>query len=53
MSAILCRDGDEICDFCIYDGRTCPYYTNIEILDETAVGEIVVCKFHTTKEMIK
>ena len=60
MSAILCRNGDIICDLCYYSQDTtvdndfeCPVKGNPIVKDETAVGNIVVCEKFATENMIK
>lgn len=51
MSAILVRDGDKICDKCVFgcdipnynDFITCPRGFVPEVVDKSPVGDFVVC----------
>lgn len=59
MSAILVRNGDCICDLCIYkdshnynDNIDCPIGCVPEVVDESIVGDITVCDGYTTNDMV-
>jgi len=51
MVAILCRDGDEICDLCMLDNSECNMI--YDIVDKSVVGDIVVCDGYKSEAMLE